>query len=240
MFWDLLSYPRSLLAALVYPFMLVAYSSLALLANLVFHSRKLDDKIIVSWAQNTCHLFGVDVQVEGLENIPPGGCLFLFNHGSFFDIFAMSGWLPGNRFGAKIELFKIPVFGLAMARLGVLPIARDKKEEVFRVYEAAQIRIKAGERFSLSPEGTRQIVEKLGPFKAGPFVFAINAKAPVVPVVIRNAVLILPKGKYIPNMGTWHRTVRMTVLPAIPTENLNVDDRPRLQEQVRSVMAPYF
>lgn len=240
MFLRLLSYPRSILAAIVYPFILVAYSSLALLMNLLFNSRHLDDTIIMSWAQLTCHLFGVDVEVEGYENIPKGGCVFLFNHGSFFDIFAMAGWIRGFRFGAKIELFSIPVFGRAMTRVGILPIARDRKEEVFRVYKAAQVRIAAGERFALAPEGTRQSVERLGPFKAGPFIFAINARAPVVPVIIRNAVSILPKDKFIPNMGTWKTVIKISILPQISTEGLEVDDRPQLQEQVRAVMQPYF
>lgn len=231
------SYPRSLLAVIFYPIFLVLCSTVAVLVNILFSSRRLDDKVIAFWARSSCYLFGVDVVVRGYENIPAGGCLFLFNHASFFDIFAMHGWIPGLRFGAKIELFKIPVFGLAMKRVGVLPIARERREEVFRIYNEAQHRIENGERFALAPEGTRQTVERLGSFKSGPFVFAINAKAPIVPVVIRNVVPILPKGGLLPNWGVWKRTVMMDILPPISTENVQLSERPRLQEKVRQEMA---
>ncbi|MBX3041105.1 MAG: 1-acyl-sn-glycerol-3-phosphate acyltransferase, partial [Bdellovibrionaceae bacterium] len=142
--------------------------------------------------------------------------------------------------GAKIELFKIPVFGFAMRRIGILPIDRRNREGVFRVYREAQIRMQQGERFALAPEGTRQDEERLGPFKSGPFVFAINTGAPVVPVVIRNASQILPKHSLFPNMGTWKRRIRLSVLPAVSTQSMKLDDRPILQEKVRTEMLPFF
>jgi 1-acyl-sn-glycerol-3-phosphate acyltransferase len=225
---------------ILYPVVLFYYSAGSILMNLLFNNRKLDDKIAVSWGKTSCLMFGVKVKLNGQENIPPGGCIYLFNHTSFFDVFAMQWALPGFRFGAKIELFKIPVFGFAMRRLGALPIARERRDEVFRVYEAAQIRIHNGEKFALAPEGTRQEEEKLGSFKAGPFVFAINAKAPLVPVVIRGAAAILPKGHWFPNRDVWSREITIDVLPPVPTESYNIKDRPILQEKVRSEMLPYF
>lgn len=236
----LFSYPRTILASLLYPLFLGGCSIYAILQNLLLNDRRLDDAIIQFWGRGSCWMFGVKIDVRGLENIPEGGCLYLFNHTSFFDIFVMSAILRGVRFGAKIELFKIPFFGMAMRRLGVLPIARERREEVFKIYKAAEGRIKNGERFALAPEGTRQTVERLGSFKAGPFVFAINAKAPVVPVVILNAVHILPKGQLLPNWGIWKRTIRMEILPPVSTQSLDIKERPRLQEGVRKMMEPFF
>lgn len=225
---------------LAYPFVLVFSSILVMTVNLLFNNKKWDDAVVQGWAKFTCWMFGVKVKVKGAENVPAGGCVFLFNHTSFFDIFAMQGALNGFRFGAKIELFKIPVFGLAMRRLGALPIARQNRDEVFKVYEAAQERIHRGERFALAPEGTRQEEEKLGPFKAGPFVFAINAKAPLVPVVIRGATRILPKGFWIPNHDAWTREVTIYVLEPVSTQGYEVKDRPFLQEKIHHQMEPYF
>lgn len=240
MFLKLLSYPRSLIAVIIFPFHTALSAAGIIFVNLLFNSRKMEDCIVEFWARNACRMFGVKVVVKGLENLPPGGFLYVFNHTSFFDIFAMSGWLGSFRFGAKIELFKIPIFGTAMRRAGILPIARDRRDEVFKVYKAAEARIKAGERFALSPEGTRQVVEKLGRFKSGPFVFAINAKAPIVPVIVKGAAAILPKGHTIPNWGVWSRTISLELLPPVNTLDYKIEERPKLQEKVFSIMEPYF
>src|SRR5688500_436902 len=138
MFWKLLSYPRSLLGVILLPLHTMLCSLAMVIVNLTIHNRKLEDHIVEFWTRNACRMFGVKVVVKGQEHIPAGGCLFVFNHTSFFDIFAMNGWLPSFRFGAKIDLFKIPVFGAAMRRAGILPIARERREEVFKVYQAAE------------------------------------------------------------------------------------------------------
>lgn len=240
MFWKLLSYPRSLLALIWFPIHTTLCAGALIVVNLTMNNRPLEDRIVEFWTRNACRMFGVKVEVKGLENRPSGGFLYVFNHTSFFDIFAMNGWLGSFRFGAKIELFKIPVFGPAMRRAGILPIARDRRDEVFKVYQAAEARIKAGERFALAPEGTRQNSERLGSFKSGPFIFAINAKAPIVPVIVKGAAAILPKGHTIPNWGVWSRTVTLQVLPPIDPLQYTIQERPQLQEKVRKIMEYYF
>lgn len=240
MFLKILSYPRSLLALPIFILHTALCSLAIIIVNLTMTNRPLEDKIVIFWTSNACRLFGVKVKVKGQENLPQGGFLYVFNHTSFFDIFAMNGYLGSFRFGAKIELFKIPIFGPAMKRAGILPIARERREEVFKVYKEAEARIKAGERFALAPEGTRQDTERLGPFKTGPFVFAINAKAPIVPVVIKGAAAILPKGHFIPNWGVWERTITLHILPAVDVSKYTLETRPELQEKVRKMMASFL
>lgn len=240
MFLKLLSYPRSLLAVIYLIISTFLVSTSIVIANILFNNRKIEDQIVYMWTRPLCWVFGVKVVVKGLENRPKGGYIYVFNHTSFFDIFAMSGWLGSFRFGAKIELFKIPIFGMAMRRAGILPIARHRREEVFKVYKAAEERVARGERFALAPEGTRQKTEQLGPFKSGPFVLAINAKAPIVPVVIKGAAAIMPKGHWIPNWGVWSRTITLEVLPAVDVTEYTIENRPQLQERVRNMMLPFF
>jgi 1-acyl-sn-glycerol-3-phosphate acyltransferase len=237
----ILSYPRGVIMAIIYPVFLVLISGYCVVLNLIFNSRKVDDRVARNWGRISLWMFGVDVEVTGLENIPPGGGVFLFNHSSFFDIFAMIGYIPSLRFGAKIELFKIPIFGWAMKRIGILPIARNKREDVFKVYKASEERLRAGERIALAPEGTRQESDdRLGRFKSGPFIFAISAHVPVIPVVIKNASQILPKGAFFPNLGTWKRHIKMHILPAIETSKLSIEQRPILQGKVLESMQTYF
>lgn len=231
---------RTLFACAIYPFYLTFWSLISLFCNFFFRSREIDDAIIRIWANGSCWMFGVSVRVQGLENVPAGGCLFLFNHTSFFDIFAMSAMLPSFRFGAKKELFLIPFLGPAMTRAGVLMIDRADRQEVFKVYEKSRERIARGERFALSPEGTRQATETLAPFKMGPFIFAISAKAPIVPVIIKNANAILPKNAWLPNWDAWHRTVEIQILPPISTDSESYEKRHELQAKVYDTMKLHF
>lgn len=235
-----LSYPRSILGVILLVLHTVLCASLFILLNILFNNRKIEDQVVVFWTRGCCLFFNVKVSVSGLENRPEGGFLYVFNHTSFFDIFAMNGWLGSFRFGAKIELFDIPIFGAGMRRAGILPIARSQREEVFRVYKNAEIRLKNGERFALAPEGTRQEIEKLGRFKSGPFVFAINSQVPIVPVIIKGAAAIMPKGHWLPNWGVWKSEIQLQVLLPIETKGYDLESRPQLQEKVHQIMEPYF
>ena len=231
---------RSFIMGLLYLPFLMFMSALCILANILFSQRKIDNAIIQSWGFLSTWWFGVEVELRGAERLPKEGCVFLFNHTSFFDIFAMTRVIPGLRYGAKIELFSIPLFGTAMRRVGILPIARDNLREVIKVYDDAKVRFKAGEQFALAPEGTRQETEKLGPFKAGPFLLALQTQVPVVPVVIRGAAAIMPKGSVFPNSEKWKSRVIVDVLAPIPTLGMSVDQKQELQQKVRAEMELYL
>lgn len=233
----ILVFIRALISALIFPITTLVLSPIIIISNLIVGNSRLDDWIIVSWGRITCFLSGVRIVVEGRENIPKEGCLFLFNHASFFDIFAMAAAFDGLRFGAKAELFKIPVFGKVMRMVRTLPIARDNREEVIKIYEEAKRRFAEGEQFALSPEGGRFYnPEHLFPFKAGPFIFAMSAGAPLVPVVVSGAYEALPKGSFLFNNFQWKHTITLKVLEAIPTEGYSVEQRRDLQKIVYNRM----
>ncbi len=224
---------RALMAALIFPFTVLILGPIIIISNLIFGNTKLDDKIVMLWANTICFLSGVKVLVVGRENIPAGGCLFLFNHASFFDIFAMAAKLEGVRFGAKAELFKIPVFGRVMRMIRTLPIARNNREEVIKIYEEAKIRFAHGEQFALSPEGGRFYdPEHLFPFKAGPFLFAMSAEVPLVPVVVIGAYEALPKGSFLFNNFKWSHTITLKILEPVQTVGYSPDQRKDLQKVV--------
>lgn len=227
---------RTLIATVVFLIWTFFLSLLGFVLNLVFNKKKIDDFVIGTWARVTCGLFNVKVVVKGLENIPRGGCLFLFNHSSFFDIFALASAFPFLRFGAKSELFKIPMFGIAMRRTGALPITRGRREETFRVYEEAKVRFLAGERFALSPEGGRFFGPSLSSFKAGPFIFAMSATVPLVPVIVEGAYETLPKGSWLANLTSWSSQITLTVLPFIETKSFTLEKRQELQSLVYTQM----
>jgi putative phosphoserine phosphatase/1-acylglycerol-3-phosphate O-acyltransferase len=66
---------------------------------------------------------------------------------------------------------------------------------------------------ALAPEGTRTISAKLAPFKKGAFHLAMDAGVPIVPIVIRNAGDVAPKGDFVFRSAT----VNVEVLPPVDT-----------------------
>ncbi len=201
------------------------------------------DALIRAWARATVGLFNIHVEPSGLEHLPPPGrgAIFLFNHQSHMDVPSIHSVIARTlRFGAKIELFKVPLFGAGMRAVGVLPIARADRAAVFRVYRDAASRLADGWSFILAPEGTRQDEPRIGPFKKGPFLFAIEAQAPLIPIVLKGTIDVLPKGRLAINAGRWSRTVRLRVLAPVETSGLSKKDMTRLMEDVRAKMVDAY
>jgi 1-acyl-sn-glycerol-3-phosphate acyltransferase len=229
---------RSFLASLLFLILTVVFSTLAIIASFFDGASEWERRTIQIWGRLTCGLFGVKVKVFGMENWPfDRGAIILFNHTSFFDIFAMVGFLPDMRFGAKKELFKIPFFGPAMRRVGVLPIDRASRDRVYQVYERSTERLKSGKKITLAPEGTRTDSPlELQKFKAGPFLFALQAEVDLVPVVVHGAYDVMKKYQILPQTKVWRSEILLSVLPPVKTKGFTFHNRAELQVLVKDQM----
>lgn len=241
---DILSYPRGVIVTTLGALHTLVMCFVTLFLALVIKQSKIVDWAInYLWCMPLMWLSGVRVDVRGAEYVRKDGkgFLVLFNHSSLFDILVLFGHFPRQlRFGAKVELFKIPFFGRAMAACGMLPIDRASRSKVMKVYDHAISRVEAGECFALAPEGTRQDNVQLGKFKRGPFEFAINAKMDIVPVVLSGVLNVLPKHAIFANMGRWRRTVIMHISPPVPGSEYTMETIDNLQNLVRGQMEQVF
>jgi 1-acyl-sn-glycerol-3-phosphate acyltransferase len=186
------------------------------------------------WAKTLLWVAGVDVRVSGTEFI--GGespRIFVGNHVSWFDVLAAASVLPRGKYVAKAELFRVPVFGQAIRWIGMIEIDRENRKAAFDSLERAAAKIKAGNPVVMFAEGTRGDEYALRPFKKGPFVLAITAGVPVVPMVIYGTIERMRRGSWQIRPGT----IEVTFLEPIPTAQLTYDDRGQLVELVRSRMA---
>ncbi len=179
-------------------------SLLALLLLLVFRVPEKKGQIVPwVWGRLVLAVSGVRVRVEGLANLDPEKpYIFAANHLSQFDIFAMAGFFPHDfRWLAKKELFRIPIFGQAMSRVGAIPIDRSHRRSALASLMEAAKRIAGGTSVVIFPEGTRSVDGKLHSFKAGGMVLAIKSGVPVVPVAICGTYEVLPKGAVLARPG---------------------------------------
>src|SRR5688572_26977461 len=192
------------------------------------------DRIPRLWSRLALFLAGVRLELHGdevLREIKPR--VFVSNHVSWYDIFTLLAILPRYRFVAKAELFRIPLFGTAARRAGTIPIQRENRKAAFQAYEEAAREIHGGASVVVCPEGTRGDSYALRPFKKGPFVLAIAAEAPVVPLVVYGTREIQRKGSFVIRSGTVH----VHFLEEIPTAGLHYEDRDRLADECWRRMA---
>lgn len=182
------------------------------------------------WGRISLRLAGVRLQVTGREHLPATGpAIYMANHQSHFDIPALFAGIPGQfRWLAKAELFRIPLFGLAMRRCGYIPVNRQDRKEAIRSMDQAAARITAGASVVVFPEGTRSPHRQLLPLKKGGFILALKSGAPIVPVAIHGTGRILPKGSRRMQGGAIH----IEFLPPVATADLGLADRDQLLTRV--------
>ncbi len=151
------------------------------------------ERTVSSWAGRVLRVLGIRVRVVG--RMPDARPLVLVsNHQSLLDIPATLSVLPSIRIIAKTELFRIPLFGRAMRRAGILEIDRGDRKRAFRTIDEAARRVRAGTSILVYAEGTRSRDTRIQPFKKGAFVLAAKTGVAVVPLALRGTADRLPKG----------------------------------------------
>ena len=187
-----------------------------------------------AWGRGIIGVSGIKVKIEGLENLDGlKSYVLVSNHQSFFDTFAIAGFVPGEpRFVAKKELLKIPLVGFAMRRGGHILIDRDSGGKAIR--KAIQV-IRSGLDVCVYAEGHRFNDNRVHDFEDGAAWLAILSKLPAVPMSISGSGRFYPRGAMFVTPGL---TMRMRIGKPIPTEGMHSADRTelthRLEEAVRA------
>jgi len=177
---------------------------------------------------------GVRVRVEGLENIPPGVCLFVANHSSNADPPAVVGAIPRRiSILAKDSLFRIPVVSWAFRLARFVPVNRANPEAAVASVDRAIEYLKQGVSFLVYPEGTRSTDGRLLPFKKGSFVMAIKASVPLVPISVVGAHRILRKNEF----AIHHGEIIVRFGPAIDASAYKLEQRDALAARVHAAVA---
>jgi 1-acyl-sn-glycerol-3-phosphate acyltransferase len=126
-----------------------------------------------------------DIEVQGRDHLPwEGPCIVAANHhNSLMDPFLLFAVLDRPLcFIAKAPLFRIPVFGAILRRLGCIPAhrsqdagyAKEKNEELYR--SAAQV-LTAGPALAIFPEGRSHSEPQLADFRHGASRIALETES---------------------------------------------------------------
>jgi 1-acyl-sn-glycerol-3-phosphate acyltransferase len=187
-----------------------------------------------TWSRALLRAAGVTLVLHHPERMRRAEArVYVSNHVSWFDVFALASVVPHYKFVGKAELFRIPLFGAAARAAGMIPIERENRKSAFQSYDVAAKIIRGGISVIVYPEGTRGVGYRLRPFKKGPFVLAVAAQVPVVPTIIHGTIPVQPRGSWHVRSGTVH----VHFLEPISTEGMTYEDRDRLAQECWTRMA---
>lgn len=159
-------------------------------------------KLYWSWgilAKVVLFILGARVQISG--QIPSDGRPYIIvgNHTSFIDIFLIAIYFrskPGTVFLHQ-KLLKIPVLGIWMKLLKVIPINPQTNTGVLAGIKRAVYSLKE-KRVSLVifPEGTRTSTGQMTDFKPGALSIAVISQADIIPLAFVGSFQFKPKNRW--------------------------------------------
>ncbi|MBM3734613.1 MAG: 1-acyl-sn-glycerol-3-phosphate acyltransferase [Acidobacteria bacterium] len=226
MVWAFIRSTFLILPALL--FVTAVATSIAVTMSYLSSRGRTHHKLARIWALWILRLSGVRVEVQGQDNVPPGGnFVFAANHRSFYDIPAVLPYVNAQfRFLAKKSLFYWPFIGNYLRSAGHLPVHYDNARESLKTMSAAARKIQEhGISILLFPEAGRTLGQ-MDPFKDGAAYIAIKAGVPIVPIGILGAGEILPIHGRVIRPGP----VTIRIGKPIPTIDLTLGDRTKLTQ----------
>lgn len=176
---------------------------------------------------------GVRVHASGGDRVVAGrSYVFVSNHQSIYDFPVLITSIPFQlRILAKASLGAFPVIGWHLRYTGHLLVDRARAGRGTLNQVAAMIR--RGHSLIVFPEGTRSRDGRVGRFKRGLFLLAIDAGIPVVPVALTGTRHVMLKGRLMTCPGE----VGIVLHEPLPTEGLGRADAMRLAERARGIIA---
>jgi 1-acyl-sn-glycerol-3-phosphate acyltransferase len=194
----------------------VVLGTASVLSTLVDRRGNFGHRCARAWSWLILNTTGVQVSVEGLDRLDPSrSYVFASNHQSIYDIPILFASLPFQlRIIAKESLGRIPFMGWHLRRTGHVLVDRSRPGAGV-VRKMARL-ARAGHSLIVFPEGTRSTDGTVGRFKGGPFVIALQAGLPVVPITVVGSRHVMFRGDLMVRPG------RVTVIVHDPIDTAAV------------------
>jgi 1-acyl-sn-glycerol-3-phosphate acyltransferase len=216
----------------------VIFGILAITASIFDSTGNFSHIVARMWGKSILIASRIKVTVTGLSNIDPSkSYIYMSNHQSNFDIPVLLAHLKVQfRWLAKAELFRIPIFGIAMKRVGYISIDRSDRRAAFTSLKKAAHMIRNGVSVLIFPEGTRSRDGNICPFKKGGFVLAVDSQVPIVPVIVHGTRSIMPRDELKIEPGT----VVIEIEKPIETSSYTRKNKDDLMKKVQDTICESF
>ena len=205
-------------------------SFIALVVCYPFDRKRVVVHTLSKWITDT--IFGLPPfmkrEVIGIENIDPKEAYVrTWNHSPMADIIAIYNLPLVFKWVSKKEVYRIPIVGRLLYAHGDIVINRASAKEAMQlVHERGKEWLAKGASVAIFPEGTRSKDGEIHNFKAGAFLLAKDAGAPILPIVLNNTNKMMRKGW----LMNWRNHITIKILPPISAEEV-------AERSVKEVMA---
>jgi 1-acyl-sn-glycerol-3-phosphate acyltransferase len=212
--------------------LVLVLGALCALALLVVPRRSWRFAIVRRALRLVAPLAGVRLTVTGSEALQTSaGAVIVANHPSWIDGAVLASVLPGSPvFVVSGELAHHFWSGPFLRRLGVEFVQRATHDEgaadTRRIIAAAR----RGETVVIFPEGHLSRVRGLRAFRLGAFLTAVEARVPIVPIVLGGTRSLLPPGHRLPRRSA----VRVGICEPVTTNQPGWAGAVELQQTVRA------
>jgi putative phosphoserine phosphatase/1-acylglycerol-3-phosphate O-acyltransferase len=159
-----------------------------------------------NYAEDALDLAGIKLNIKNEKYLwEQRPAIFVINHQSILDGYIAPALVKRDYFMmGKIEAGDLPILGTMLKDAGFILFDRTNREAAIAACDDAAERIKQGYSLCIAPEGTRSYSKRLEPFKKGAFHIALQTGAPIVPIVVKNATELWPRGQNFARSGTLH------------------------------------
>ena len=193
----------------------VIFLCLVLLPGLVLNKKIVifGGKLLGRWSKFCLEVFlNTKITIEGKENITKNKFFIACAHQSQFETFFLQTLFNSPIFILKKELFKVPIFGWYLKKMGCIGIERNKvTKENLNFFEKIKDHYKNSNRpIIIFPQATRVDINDRSPFKKG--VKRIYSELNIIcqPVALNSGLVWPKKGKMKIN-----KTLKISILETI-------------------------
>ncbi|MCB2293014.1 1-acyl-sn-glycerol-3-phosphate acyltransferase [Clostridium algoriphilum] len=190
-------------------------------------------KVATNWANFVLKTAGLNLTVEGKENIPNEACLFVGNHQSDFDIpviLANMGRLTGAV--AKKSMVKIPIMSYWMKQIHCVFMDRENPREALKSMAEGVDNLKNGYSMLIFPEGTRSRSNNMGEFKKGSMRLAIKAGVPIIPITVYDTYKVMEGN----NGKIKKANAKLIIDKPIYLDGMSKEEKANISDRVKNII----
>jgi 1-acyl-sn-glycerol-3-phosphate acyltransferase len=205
----------------------------------IFYTGSFFERLLKFAGKSVLFCAGIRINITGVENVDPQKqYVVMMNHVNIFDGFLFISRFPGKARGVEEEShFNWPFYGWLIRRMKMIPINRKSGIKAMTALKKAVELIRKKKEFSVAvlPEGTRTITGKLGNFKKGGFLLALEAGLDILPMIQVGSFKIKRKKNRIIRPGK----IDLVFEKPIPTTGYSRDNMKELIDKTRNVFLQY-
>lgn len=157
--------------------------------RVVTHWILIYQSLVLSWLMP---IWKTDIQ--GRKKFKKGSTyVVISNHQSMLDIILINCLMYNYKWISKVENTKVPFLGWYIRMADYITVDRGNDVSKELMLDKSLNYLRDGMSIMIFPEGTRSLTKEPGFFKRGAFQLAIQARVPILPVLIDGTGDILPK-----------------------------------------------